>query len=384
MSITGGEVLYRLLKFPVQSYLKWQFNIQIEDNPLRDETGPYLLLGNHVTNEDPILSSAYANRLIRFIAGDANQDHWLKKRLLALLESIPFSKNAGDAKSIRELVRHIKKGHPVGLYPEGGRNWDGATDSLVPSTGKLVKLLKVPVYAVILKGGYLSRPRWAAYPRRGKLVLEIKKLFSREAIADKTPEEIQALLVEKLDHDEYIWQRKNLIPFKGKKLAERIERLLYICPQCHGINCLFSKGDHFSCRQCHSQYGVNQYGEIMGCEDFSDTVSWNKWQRSFLPEIIARGFSFANEEVLLSKKVIGVRPWRRHVVNVNFYPDRLEIRGKNLEERVPLAEVSGLSITFQDLVEFYRGKEKYRLLFDPQKHMSVKLFYDLMGKIVAE
>jgi 1-acyl-sn-glycerol-3-phosphate acyltransferase len=363
--------------------LKWQFNIQVEDNPLEDLKEPYLLLGNHVTNEDPILSNAYANRLIRFIAGDANQDHWLKRNLMAMLESIPFAKNTGDAKSIRALVRHVRAGHPVGLYPEGGRNWDGATDSLVPSTGKLIKLLKVPVYAVILKGGYLSRPRWATYPRRGRLVMEIKHLFGRETIDSKTPEELQALLAEKLDHNEYVWQRKHRIPFRGKNLAEHIERLLYICPHCNAINSIHSQGDHFFCKECNSQYSMNHYGEILGCPEFSDTVSWNQWQRQFLPQIIEDGFCFDNEDLRLSKREVGVKPWRKDVVRLTFLPDRLEIQGKKGSETIMLSEISGLSITFQEIVEFYHGRIKYRLRFKPQRHMSVKLFYDLLGTILS-
>ena len=383
MSLTGGDVFYRLLKTPVRSYLKWLFNIQVESNPLTDLKEPYLLLGNHVTNEDPILSNVYSNRLIRFIAGDANQDHWLKRNLLAMLESIPFAKNTGDAKSIRALVRHVRAGHPVGLYPEGGRNWDGATDYLIPSTGKLIKLLKVPVYAVIVKGGYLSRPRWAAYPRKGKLIMEIKHLFGRDTIASKTPEELQALLVEKLNYNEYVWQRKHRIPFKGKNLAEHIERLLYVCPSCNSVNSIKSQGDKFHCSECDAQYGMNQYGEILGCPEFSDTASWNQWQRQFLPRIIEEGFGFVNEEVLLSKKEIGIKPWQRDIVRLTFLPDRLGIQGNKGPEEIMLSDISGLSITFQDVVEFYLGKIKYRLRFNPRRHMSVKLFYDLLGTILA-
>lgn len=382
MGLTRGDVFYRFLKPPVRSYLSWLYNIQVESNPLKDLKGPYLLLGNHVTNEDPIISNVFANRLVRYVAGDANQDHWLKRILLSQLESIPFAKNTGDAKSIRALVRHVRAGHPVGLYPEGGRNWDGATDELVPSTGKLIKLLKVPVYGIIFKGGYLSRPRWAVHPRKGKLVMEIKELFGRDFIARKTSEELQALLVERLDHNEYVWQRAHRIPFKGKRLAEYIERLLYVCPHCNAVNTIKSRGDQFSCTACDSQYSINVYGEILGCSEFSDTISWNQWQRKYLPKMIEEGFQYVNEDILLSKKEIGRNLWRRDSVKLVFSPDGLEISGKKGAETILHSDISALSITFQDVVEFYLNKFKYRLRFNPQRHMSVKLFYDLLGTLV--
>lgn len=383
MGLTGGDVFYSLLKSPVRTYLSWLFNIHVESNPLKDLKEPYLLLGNHVTNEDPIISSVFANRLVRYIAGDANQDHWLKRILLAMLESIPFAKNTGDAKSIRALVRHVRAGRPVGLYPEGGRNWDGATDKLVPSTGKLIKLLKVPVYGVIFKGGYLSRPRWAAFPRRGKLVMEIKELFGRDVIARKTPEELQAMLEEKLDHNDYAWQRAQRVPFKGKRLAEHIERLLYVCSHCNAVNSIQSSGDIFSCTACNSQYSINIYGEILGCKEFSDTASWNQWQRKQLPGIIAEGFQFVNEDLPLGKKEVGRKTWHRDSGRLVFTPESLNFSGKKGTETIPLADISGHSITFKDVVEFYCGKVKYRLRFDPRRHMSVKLFYDLLGTLIA-
>lgn len=383
MGVTRGDIIYRLLKPPVRTYLNRQFNVEVAVNPLVGIKGPYLLLGNHVTNEDPILTNAYANRLIRFISGDANQDNWLKKYLMSLLESIPFAKNAGDAKSIRALVRHVRLGHPVGLYPEGGRNWDGATDYLVPSTGKLVKLLKVPVYAVISKGGYLSRPRWATHPRKGRLVLEIKQLLCRDGIARKSPEEIQALLEAELAHNDFAWQRKHRIPFKGKKLAEHIERLLYVCPHCQGVNSLESRGDRFHCRQCLAEYSINQYGEILGCPQFENTAAWNHWQRQRLPSLAKEAFCYANEKMRFGIKEIRVKSWRRDVVSMTFRPDRLEVRGRKVDEVLALYELDRLSITFKDLVEFYRGKVKYRLYFDPRRHMSVKLFYDLLHTIIA-
>jgi 1-acyl-sn-glycerol-3-phosphate acyltransferase len=376
--MTGGDIIYYLLRPPVRWYLKQLFNIRVENNPLQDLQEPYLLLGHHVTSFDPIISNAYSNRLIRFIAGDANQDSMLKKVLLGLLESIPFAKNRGDAKSIRELVRHTKAGRPVGLYPEGGRNWDGTTDYLIPSTAKLIKLLKVPVYATFFKGGYLSRPRWASNPRKGTMVLDIQLLLDRETVREKSAEELYRLLVEKLSYNEYNWQKQQRILFRGRNLAEHIERLLYLCPACAAVNTMASQGNTFHCTACQKEYEVDQYGEILGCPEFSDTVSWNRWQQSQLPQIIQAGFEFANSGVKLQKHDATTKARSKELVDLVLSSPRLELVGKKGKEFLALRDISSLSITFKDVVEFYLGKVKYRLTFDPRRHMSVKLFYDIL------
>ena len=377
MKLSKGDVYHFFLKLPVKLYLKAKFNIQDEKNPLKDIDEPYLLLGHHVTAFDPIISNILSKRLIRYIAADANYDSILKKTLLKQLECIPFSKNRADGNSIRKLLKHIKMGHPVGLYPEGGRNWDGSTDMIIPSTAKLIKLLKVPVYAIFYKGGYLSKPRWASHFRKGKIDLEIKKIFSKETIAEKSTKELYELLVDKLNYNEYEWQKNENIPFKGKKLAEDIERLLYICPDCHEINSLESSGDHFHCNSCNEKYTINQFGHIEGCSKFTETVSWNRWQKGLLPSIIKKGFTYSNHQLSLEK--IEGNKRSRELVSLTFYPMKILLEYENQEkELIAIDEISNLSITFLDVVEFFINGTKYRLTFNPKTHMSVMLFFDLL------
>jgi 1-acyl-sn-glycerol-3-phosphate acyltransferase len=384
MRLSRGEILYRVLKLPVKFYLKYKFNIQVENNPLQEIQEPYLLLGHHVTAFDPVISNAYANRLIRYVAADANLDSWLKRTLLNSLECIPISKNKSDMRTIHEVMKELKMGHPVGLYPEGGRNWDGATDTIIPSTAKLIKMMKVPVYATFYKGGYLSKPRWASFFRRGKVAIEVQRILDRETIKEKSSEELYKLLVDKLNYNEFEWQRENRVIFKGKNLAEGIERLLYICPECHSVNTIKSSGDKFHCSYCGKEYSVNHYGEIEGCEVFTETVSWNKWQYSLLPGIIKEGFCFSSPEISLEKINVD-RPERdKQRVKLEFSKEKLALQFENGEtEAIDFTDISGVSITFMDVVEFFAYGIKYRLVFNPKKHMSVKLFYDLLRLITA-
>ncbi|MGB4177528.1 MAG: lysophospholipid acyltransferase family protein [Halanaerobiales bacterium] len=381
MNLTTGDIIYHLLKYPVMLYLKLKFNIKVEHNPLKEVKGPYLLLGHHVTAFDPIISNLFSRRLIRYVTADANYDSKLKRFFLNLVEGIPFTKNAADSSAIRRIMRHIKKGHPVGLYPEGGRNWDGSTDFIIPSTAKLVKLLRVPVYAIFYKGGYLSKPRWAYHFRKGIMSVEIREIISEDAIARKSIKDIYKTLVEKLDYNEFEWQKNQKIPFRGKRLAEDIERLIYLCPECHTINSIISRGNHFYCKSCGKEHSINEYGIIEGSSHFEDTVAWNKWQMSLLPEIIEKGLSFSNPQISLEKIELQKRRKMFKVLLV-LDPDKIIIEYSDRQrEIIPLQDISGLSITFLDMVEFFVDETKYRFTFDPKKHMSVKLFYDLLAGV---
>lgn len=382
MTMTRGDRFYYTMRPLVKFYLRSKFNIQVENNPLANMKDSYLLLGHHVTNFDPVISNAYAGRLIRYIAGDANQDNRITKFLLGVLESVPFAKNRADAKSIRALMKHVKEGHPIGLYPEGGRNWDGATDTLVPSTAKLIKMLKVPVYAMFYKGGFLSRPRWASNDRKGKMILDVVLLFDKETIEGNSAEDLQRMLVDKLHYNEFDWQRESKIPFKGKRLAEHIERLLYLCPKCQAVNSLHSHGDSFSCKECKVEYVLDQYGFIQGCPEFEETISWNKWQRTHLPRLVAKGFTFTSPSIELETTDLNNESKVNTTVDLIVFPDKLELKNSVGESvNINITDINSLSITFSDFLEFYVGKTKYRFKFNPQRHMSIRLFHDLIQTV---
>ena len=70
------------------------------------------------------------------------------------------------------------------------------------------------------------------------------------------------------------------------------------------------------------------------------------------------------------------------MVDLTFSPRGVELTGKKGKETIDLGEISSLSITFQDVVEYYVGRVKHRFTFDPRRHMSVKLFYDLLASLI--
>ena len=203
------------------------------------------------------------------------------------------------------------------------------------------------------------------------------EIISEDMAAQKSTNEIYKTLVEKLNYNEFEWQKKHRIPFRGKRLAEDIERLLYLCTECNAVNSIISRGNNFYCESCEKVYSINEYGTIDGSSHFSDTVAWNRWQMSHLTELIEKGFSFSNPQISLEK--IEENSREKLQVLLVLQPDKLIIEyGDHKREVIAIQDISGLSITFLDMVEFFAGGIRYRFTFDPKKHMSVKLFYDLL------
>ena len=138
---------------------------------------------------------------------------------------------------------------------------NGISTPIPDATGKSLKWFGCDVYAAVTKGSYLSKPKWSKIGRKGKVTLNIIKLFSAEEV--KTLDETVLLnrVKEVLDYDSYENQKKALIPFKNGNNIEGLENVLYKCPKCGKEFCMEStQFDTLTCRHCKNQVKANKYG----------------------------------------------------------------------------------------------------------------------------
>ncbi len=341
-----------------------------------------MVIGHHVKADDPLFVLMAAGRMIHYLAGDANMDTPWKRVLFNAMGMIPFKKKRSDMKSIRKLTSLVKEGEAIGLYPEGGRNWDGATDAIIPSTAKLIKMLGIDVYVTFYKGGYLTNPRWSDYGRRGKLEFSGFRLFEASELKTMKADVILARMSEALAYNEYDWQRSQMIPFKGKNRAESIQRLLYKCPECHSYNTIKSEGHHFYCDKCQSDYTINEYGFIEGCDQFDNTHDWHLWQHSFIPTIADEMTTYELNDIRFEIRHTKTKERSIHPAsNVQISKDTITIKYGDTVKSLAISDTFGYSYTLLDLFEFFTTDYKYRLIFEPKKHLSNVFIIDLLYQL---
>lgn len=375
-------IFFYMVKPIMSIYFKLQYNFVIKSNPLKGVKGPYLVLGHHVKSDDPLFVLSASKQLVRFLVADANMDTPWKRHLFNAMGMVPFKKKRSDMKSIRKLVALVKEKEAIGLYPEGGRNWDGATDALVPATSKLVKLLGIDVYVTFYKGGYLTRPRWADYSRKGKIEFTGYQLFKAEELKKMSSTDIHRKMTEALAYNEFDWQKEEMIPFKGNNKASGIERLLYKCPKCLAEHSLLSKGNDFTCSNCEQTYHINTYGFIEGNQGFNDTHQWHQWQHSYIPRIA----TYMTQYTLADIRYVSTNTKTKAK---SFYPQtmvtinktHIYLKAKDLDLTLPIETTFGYSFTLMDLFEFFTPDCKHRLVFDPKKHLSNVFIIDLLDQL---
>jgi 1-acyl-sn-glycerol-3-phosphate acyltransferase len=324
--------VHRVLRLTVGTWLRLRFNITAENAALLKQVRrPYLLLPNHVGYWDPFQLSSFVPYPVHHVAADQNFRTRLIRFVMWLVGAIPKTKGMSDSELIRTILRLRDRGEIISLFPEGQRTWDGASLPVLYSTAKLVKLLKIPVIVPVFKGGYFSHPRWARSPRRGRLVIEFRHAFDGDELRGLSVDEIYERLSKLLAHDDYAWQSQHMVRFRGRRPAEDIEHVLFLCPRCNGTARLRSRGRRVSCDACGYALTYTEYGYLRP-DDAPDTrltvrdLNRRQLERftTYLDGLSADTPIFSEADTVLST---GYRtnPVRRVATGtITLYADRLE------------------------------------------------------------
>lgn len=245
--------------------------------------GGYIVLPNHTCGGDQFfVAFSFPKRQMYFLCSE----HSFRNRFLGLVMKVmlgPISRVKGsvDASAVLSLMRLLRQGIPICMFPEGNRSWNGRTAPLHPTTAKFLRSSGVPIVTYRIEGGYLSDPRWSKSLRRGKITGRVVNIYQPAELRKMTPAQIDALVSKDLWVDADALQRENPMPFKGKKLAEGLEEALFLCPKCGNIGTLRSHGNEFDCG-CGLHATYNELGRFDEGAPFRTVAEWDDWQQEEL------------------------------------------------------------------------------------------------------
>lgn len=246
------RVAQSLLRPILRLYYGWSYRYSGERYREEDPRQPYLILANHNGAVDPILLSLSFRRPIYYVASDHIFRWGLASKVIQFLAApIPIVKAQLDLKAIHQMAAISREGGTIGLFPSGNGSFTGPEMPIHLGTAKLARALKLPVLLFRFEGGYLTRPRWGATTRKGVMSGRVVRELGVDEIAAMTPEELLQLIQQELDADPYRSDldahASSVQHYKGKRLAEYLERVLFVCPDCHRLNTLRSKEDRLFC-----------------------------------------------------------------------------------------------------------------------------------------
>ena len=265
---------------------------------------PYMLLSNHMHFIDFELAAmaTWPHPVSNVVSIDG---YVVKFFLLEWIGAIATRKFTTDIHLVKSIRKVLQRGDILSMYPEARYSPCGTTAFLPDSLGKLIRMNKVPVVAVVHHGNHLYAPFWNF---RSKRKVPFHTVFTQILTAEQAKtmsvDEINATLRQALQYDDYRYQKEQGIRITEPYRAEGLHKVLYQCPHCKEEFTMDSTGAELFCTACGKRWVWQEDGYLKATEgetEFDHIPDWFTWERQQVKEQIENGtYSFEDEVTVYS------------------------------------------------------------------------------------
>lgn len=105
----------------------------------------FIIASNHISNLDPFILGVASRRRLNYVAKDSLFRNRVLGYLLYRVDAFPIKRGASDFRAMREILRRLKKGAAIVLFPEGTRQAAGVERKIHEGVGFIVAKAGVPV-----------------------------------------------------------------------------------------------------------------------------------------------------------------------------------------------------------------------------------------------
>ena len=310
-------ILYIILGYvwKLLFYKKYNINVTYKTD-IKKVKGPIILLSNHASRLDYMFTALpLLPKKFNFVAGYNEFFRSHLAGIFKIMNVIPKKNFTADIYTIKEVTRIIKKKGNIILYPEGMSSISGANQPVAVGTGKFIKHFKLPVYYSLIKGGYLTSPKYDLKERLGRVEVEYDILLTPEEIEKLSATEIEDLINKTLYHDDYAWNKEQKNEYKvGSSVAHNLHHLLYWCPRCGKEFTMKGEFNKIYCTSCNNGATITNTYEMIPFDDTciipATQTEWFNKERALAKEEIK------DPNFKLTEKVkLGVLPLYKNLKN---------------------------------------------------------------------
>jgi len=304
--IARPNAIYSILGTVWKLFMYKKYNVHYTfKTDFRNVEGPFFFISNHASRLDYIFTGIPLLPLkMNYVAGYNEFHRSHLAMVFRLLRVIPKKNFVPDIYTVKEISRVIKSGGGVCLFPEGMSSISGANQPVAIGTGKLLKHHKVPVYYSVIRGGYLTSPKYNLRDRLGHVEVEYDLLFTPEDLQRLSAEEIEETINRAIYHDDYAWNKVHKHRFDiGENGAEDLEDLLFWCPKCGKQHTMATKGNTIFCTACGNGATLSDTYELVpfneACVIPETQTAWFQMEREMIRREVEREDFALEEEVEL-------------------------------------------------------------------------------------
>ena len=117
---------YKFAKGVVSPIFNWLLPVKFIGFEKVDKSGGYILCSNHTSMSDPFFIITIFKRQVNFMAKSELFRIPVVKQVLSSVGAFAVERGTGDMSAIGHAEELIKRGHILGIFPEGTRHKTGA------------------------------------------------------------------------------------------------------------------------------------------------------------------------------------------------------------------------------------------------------------------
>lgn len=129
LSIIPEGLTLKLVQKKVNGYLKKYANIKVKGlESLQNEKGPFIFVCNHLSNSDGLVLSHILKEKYDpiFVAGIKLSKDPVTNLGIKIVKNILVNPNSADKEAISKMVKAVRNGENLLIFPEGTRSRNGA------------------------------------------------------------------------------------------------------------------------------------------------------------------------------------------------------------------------------------------------------------------
>jgi 1-acyl-sn-glycerol-3-phosphate acyltransferase len=160
-------------------------------------TGPVMLVSNHQSHLDPVLIGVACTRQLRFLARETlfrGPFGWL----IRSLGSVPIDRDRSVVSAIKAMLKLLREGEAVLVFPEGSRSWDGQLQPMLGGFLALARRSEATIVPVTIDGAFAAMPRGTLVPRPMPIRLTFGEAISPAEISNRSDDELVALVTSRI------------------------------------------------------------------------------------------------------------------------------------------------------------------------------------------
>ena len=347
----------------------------VDGEKLKGLDPPFVVLCNHVSFYDfYYMTELMKNYKPAYIINHHITSAPVLRHLSKKAGMIPKKMFYPDTAAVK-MLRTLRAGYPVVVFPEGRLSIDGRPGEIVESAAAAYKKFGYPLVLAKITGGYFTYPKWRGKFYRGNVRITVERVLTPEDLKRMSVGEIERVIEATLSYNA---SADPVNRFRQKDKARGLEKMLYRCADCGALYTTQSKASDLYCTACGKIHHLDDSylftDEIGSIPAYYDRIK--ETERAQLDDLELR--TEVNVKVFPDKN----GRVRKETGVCTLTKESFTYRSDKTEFTVPTEKIPALAFSCGKEFEIYHDNDQY--YFYPTENRQQVARWSLIVDLIRE